>query len=706
MNGLITAKCTGCATATKSKPTKLLKLVLTSCRYPARLFTNVFSRDAASAVRRNHCHLVQYVNTEAISFSLNNLDHTRGIDTHFTLPNPTSPDKTTFNNSRVTQVIALFRIRRPITRKISGSEMIRTQDNIKNKKATDSSDSAEQRVNRRKFIGTVGIGSAGMAAPIAGFAGDTSFKDKKSASAISSKRAQQAYHKRHDAALAYLRQNPAKLITNRDDERYADYRGSFFKTLPQNEFGEVDVDAYRAMKKALLSNDVEGLEAVGQSSWSVRGLANPLAGWAYEMIGPDSWSLRMPPAPAFASEKSAAEMCEVYWQALTRDVPFQAYDSDALINRAASDLNNYAEALGVPYAVTPQTLFRGHSGGDLTGPYISQFLTQPTYWGIAELTQQFRLPVAHQDFCQDHYAWLQVQRGAAPGVSTILESSPRYIANGRDLAEYVHKDALYQAYLTAALIMLSMGDDALDPNLPYFQSNNQVGFVTFGGASILDIVAKVARVALKAAWFQKWLVHRRLRPEMFAARAEFQYQGSRNYGIDNGLFNSDAVSELLSKNGNLHLPLAYPEGSPTHPSYPAGHATVAGACATVLKAVFNEDYEYPAPHEVSSDGYSAAPYAGVLTLGSEINKLASNITLGRDTAGVHYRSDGIDGMNLGEQVALGILADYSETYAEEFDGFNLTTFSGEQITVGNGSAKPSRKRHHRSRRRRFHREEF
>ncbi len=32
------------------------------------------------------------------------------------------------------------------------------------------------------------------------------------------------------------------------------------------------------------------------------------------------------------------------------------------------------------------------------------------------------------------------------------------------------------------------------------------------------------------------------------------------------------------------LPMAFQEGSPMHPSYGAGHATVAGACVTILKA--------------------------------------------------------------------------------------------------------------------------
>ena len=39
--------------------------------------------------------------------------------------------------------------------------------------------------------------------------------------------------------------------------------------------------------------------------------------------------------------------------------------------------------------------------------------------------------------------------------------------------------------------------------------------------------------------------------------------------------------------GNWLLPMAFPEGSPMHPSYGAGHATVAGACTTILKAWFD-----------------------------------------------------------------------------------------------------------------------
>jgi hypothetical protein len=70
-----------------------------------------------------------------------------------------------------------------------------------------------------------------------------------------------------------------------------------------------------------------------------------------------------------------------------------------------------------------------------------------------------------------------------------------------------------------------------------------------------------------------------------------------------------------------------------------------------------------------------------LTVGGELNKLASNIALGRDAAGVHWRSDGIEGLKLGEAVAVGILRDLRTTCPESFAGFSFTKFDGSTITI-------------------------
>ena len=105
----------------------------------------------------------------------------------------------------------------------------------------------------------------------------------------------------------------------------------------------------------------------------------------------------------------------------------------------------------------------------------------------------------------------------------------------------------------------------------------------------------------------------------------------------------------------------------------------------MLKAFFEESVLIPNYVTASSDGARLNSYYGALTIGDEINKLASNVALGRDWAGVHYRSDGVDGLIVGEQQALGLLQDYSRTYSEDFNGFTLTKFDGRIVTIGGGN---------------------
>jgi len=196
------------------------------------------------------------------------------------------------------------------------------------------------------------------------------------------------------------------------------------------------------------------------------------------------------------------------------------------------------------------------------------------------------------------------------------------------------------------------------------------------------MVARVANAALKAAWCHKWLVHRRLRPEAFAGRMHNHLIGTARYPLHPEVLNSAVVGAVFRAYGTYLLPMAYSEGAPTHPAYPAGHAAVAGACTTVLKAFFNESFVLPQPVVASSDGLALVPYReSELTVGGELNKLASNIALGRDVAGVHWRSDGIEGLKLGEAVTIGLLTELRATYTEDFGGFSLTKFDGTTITI-------------------------
>lgn len=303
-------------------------------------------------------------------------------------------------------------------------------------------------------------------------------------------------------------------------------------------------------------------------------------------------------------------------------------------------------------------------------------------FGATTIIQQYRTTVAGDDHLTLYQNWLNIQNGLPPTTQNEFDPTPRYIRNGRDLGEFVHRDFPYQGVLGVCLILLGFGQRALDPANPYLRSLTQDGFITFGSAHILDFAARAARTALEAAWFQKWLVHRRLWPEAFGGRVHNLLTGAADYPINQELIDSQAVSLVFNMFGTYLLPQAFPEGSPAHPAYPAGHACVAGAGVTMLKAFFNESFVIPNPVVASADGLSLLPFPGPpLTVGGELNKLAANLAFGRDTAGIHWRSDYIEGLKLGETVAIGILQDYRDTYNEDFRGFSLTKFDGTTIII-------------------------
>jgi hypothetical protein len=149
--------------------------------------------------------------------------------------------------------------------------------------------------------------------------------------------------------------------------------------------------------------------------------------------------------------------------------------------------------------------------------------------------------------------------------------------------------------------------------------------------------------------------------------------------------------------------MAFPEGSPIHPAYGAGHATVAGACVTVLKAWFAGTLKFSelinpttgrhlTPVVASSDGRSLVPYQGPdrddLTVGGELNKLAMNIGIGRNIAGVYWRSDHTASIELGEKVAIGALRDYMGTFDEPHTQFLLQKFDGSHIKITKDGEQP------------------
>ena len=368
--------------------------------------------------------------------------------------------------------------------------------------------------------------------------------------------------------------------------------------------------------------------------------------------------------------------------------------------------------------------------------------------GTLRVSQRQRTVALGSDFLTDPARWRDVQRGVnMSGRDRLDFASLRFIRNMRDLANYVHFDKIYQEYFVAACILLSIvprtgarfnaaeeissGErfvqtspqeavgnvavefqpptpDVLNPANPYRRSRAQNGFTTFGATHILTGLAEVSTLAHRATFFQKWNVHRRIRPEEFGGRVHFELRHTGappNYGIHQSLLDSAApppagqppgiLRRIEQRFGSYLLPLAFPEGCPTHPSYPAAHATLAGASVTMLKAFFDENFEFEESFEVvPGTGVSLREYNGPrrLKVGGELNKLASNIAFGRSMAGVHWRSDNIAGLLLGEQVAIGLLMEQSLGFPEHPDQpavpyYTFRKFDGTQVEISNGTCR-------------------
>ena len=533
-------------------------------------------------------------------------------------------------------------------------------------------------LDRRRFLGRVGItttltAAAGAALP--SLLTPRILEAEEIGPVNDQRRRAQAFRVRVQAATAEFTIPLPQHPTNGDEELYASKIASYSKVLPHNALGEVDLSAYEALIRALSSGNQADFEAIPFGG--IRKITGPLAGYNFVLEGADSHHLGLAAPPTFAGAREASEIAEDYWQALTRDVAFANYDSDATINAAASDLSTFSNFTGPKSGgkVTADTVFRGNLAGDLTGPYVSQFLWLDIPFGAGIIVQQYKTPVPGDDQMTTYAEWLNIQNGGAPSFTQTLDPVARYIRDLRGLAEYTHRDFSGQAALNAGLILPTYGNAALDANNPYLGSLLGFGGVTFGMPHMLDLLGRIVLSSLCASLYQKWLVHRSLRPEEFGGRVHNLKVGLARYPVNAELLHSPVLGRIFKRYGTYLLPQAYPEGSPAFPSYPAAHATEVAAGVTMLKAFFNESFVIPNPVVASADGLTLVPYTGPdLTVGGELNKLASNIGVGgRDGAGGHWRSDGIHGLALGEAGAIRVLRDLRATYPEQFRGFSLTS---------------------------------
>jgi hypothetical protein len=120
--------------------------------------------------------------------------------------------------------------------------------------------------------------------------------------------------------------------TNGDEQDYNNtFIGNYSKGFRHNGFGEVNTQDYSNILIPTVTNEdptgfvniPPGFTPPAGSGKKYFKLTNPVSGLAFDLEGPDSHALSMPPPPKLRSEDAAAEMAELYWMAILRDVDFR-----------------------------------------------------------------------------------------------------------------------------------------------------------------------------------------------------------------------------------------------------------------------------------------------------------------------------------------------------------------------------------------------
>ncbi len=200
--------------------------------------------------------------------------------------------------------------------------------------------------------------------------------------------------------------------------------------------------------------------------------------------------------------------------------------------------------------------------------------------------------------------------------------------NIHEVAEAVHAD--YPGALQVELIQWLWQEGAqLDYDVvPFRSSSDFVGLVI----RLADLNTWAIGAVAPTNFHLKWYVGRP-RPEEVAYKIA-EGELTANDGVP-----QDIISKIESMDLNSATAFtAYDEGSPTHPSWPAMHSAASSASFWLAVAL-----------DLSEEQYC------------EALRVDYAVSYARTVAGVHYPTDNIAGLNLGQQIMAEQLADHFES---------------------------------------------
>ena len=345
-----------------------------------------------------------------------------------------------------------------------------------------------------------------------------------------------------------------------------------------------------------------------------RKLVNPSAGWGAPSTAP---SVGTPPDDE--SLETACELAEIAGAMILADTDLAKLGQ----HPDAIRLTDTLLALGGTSLVEPRPggLFRMNAGR-LGGRIPSLFSTgYRTGWAArAPYNPSERMGF----YGTTRTEWEALQDGSIPIQQALGEPMPRFASTGRGWASLADQDPPITIPETIAReLVITAGPSSRFPPL-----RTESGFVSYGGLMWLQgSIGQASLAAMDEAWRLKWL-YRRQRPEELWPRAVA------------GELHPDFLQHagwLVERFGS-YLPMIYAPGSPLHPDWVSGHAVLAGAGFTILKATFADQ-----------------PYQGSGSLHRELDLAAWLMSFGRLAAGIHTRSSLTAGLMLGQHHAIQLL---------------------------------------------------
>src|SRR5262249_20736914 len=128
------------------------------------------------------------------------------------------------------------------------------------------------------------------------------------------------------------------------------------------------------------------------------------------------------------------------------------------------------------------------------------------------------------------------------------------------------------------------------PSDPYRRTKNQTAAgASFGLPYVQVLLAEGTSYSTRASYWQKYFVHRAVRPEAYGGLAHHRLaNGASDYPLHDAFLRAEPLGASKAECGSSLRAHTYPEAAARPPAYPGGARSIGAVAAPLLKAFFDE----------------------------------------------------------------------------------------------------------------------